>query len=475
MLLKANIMKKLVLISLLGLFLAACNSRSNEAIISGEISNSTVEIIEAMYFRDFATIDREFITIPIDQNGAFSKKISLDQGRFLNVKIGKFQFPLYLAPGSDISVTFDADYPDALPVIKGKGARENSYMLAYQQDIEPENSRSYFINLISGSTPEDFSVAVENSLTEKLSYLNDFQGFSELDKNFVSKLENIYAYERYELLMLFPRVWSSSNPEVELEMPEDYFDFLTDEEIFNDTAANSMPYFAFANEYLAKCVADNEEPTDDSQVSFQNNFLTASQVFSGKTRDAMLAKTMLDMIRYGNFDKASEFFTLFLEKITPGYYKDFVSAEYETTAAVTPGKPAPDFTLEDIDGNPVSMSDFRGKVVYLDFWASWCGPCMRQMPAMKELKKRMEGKDVVFLYISIDEDQEAWRNTVAREEIVGVHLNVAGRHQPVPASYVVRGIPKFYLIGRDGMIIDNVPPRPSNPTIDQAILTALEL
>jgi len=144
--------------------------------------------------------------------------------------------------------------------------------------------------------------------------------------------------------------------------------------------------------------------------------------------------------------------------------------------ALAPGQPAPEFTLTDINGNQVSLSDFAGKVVYLDFWASWCGPCMREVPFAKELKKRMANQpDIVFLYISVDTDETAWRNTVAQQQIQGVHLNVPGFDHEVPQTYNLRGVPTFFLIGRDGKIINNRPPRPSNPEIDQVLNNALAL
>ena len=139
-----------------------------------------------------------------------------------------------------------------------------------------------------------------------------------------------------------------------------------------------------------------------------------------------------------------------------------------------PGKPAPDFTLLDINGNEVSLSDFRGKVVYLKFWASWCGPCMRQVPPAAELKKRMANQpDLVFLYVSIDTDNNAWRSTVDAHGITGIHMVTPGRERGAPALYQVKWIPTFYIIGRDGNIFDNRPPQPSEPNVDEVLLRAL--
>ncbi|MEJ7660536.1 MAG: TlpA disulfide reductase family protein [Hymenobacter sp.] len=68
--------------------------------------------------------------------------------------------------------------------------------------------------------------------------------------------------------------------------------------------------------------------------------------------------------------------------------------------ALATGRPAPDFTLPDASGRPVALRSLRGKVVYLDFWATWCAPCLAEMPASRALRQRFAGRDVVFLYVS---------------------------------------------------------------------------
>lgn len=469
-------MKRLIIImSILGLLIAACAREPKDVAISGVIANSPVDQVEVFYIKDFITNERQSAVFDLDESGFFAGSIDLAEGQFANIRIGRMEFPLYLLPGADIKLTFDADFPDVLPVLEGKKVLESLFLLSFHNEVMPQNSRSFFLNQVTEKTPEEFVIAIENSLSEKSAFLSDHLNFSKFNEGFVSKLQSIFTFEKYELLMLYPRIWASANPGEELVLPENYFEFLNREDIFNDAAANSRPYFAFASEYLAKFVIDTEGLIEDQQVSFEMNLKHANELFTLRTREAMLGKAMLDLVRYGNYERAHELYPLFKEKVASGFYYDFVASEFEKIGATAPGQPAPDFTLEDINGNLVSMSDFKGKVVYLDFWATWCGPCMRQMPYMKELKGRMEGKDVVFLYISVDEDPEAWRKTVAEREIGGIHLNVPGRQHPVPVSYAVRGIPKFMLIGRDGTIIDNVPPRPNNPAIDQAILSALEL
>ena len=83
-----------------------------------------------------------------------------------------------------------------------------------------------------------------------------------------------------------------------------------------------------------------------------------------------------------------------------------IELQYRQTSALFPGNNASVFTLKTRDGKNVSLTDFKGKVVYLDFWASWCGPCMMEMPSAKKLQDTFAKQDVVFLYVSVDDNLE---------------------------------------------------------------------
>ena len=102
-----------------------------------------------------------------------------------------------------------------------------------------------------------------------------------------------------------------------------------------------------------------------------------------------------------------------------------------------PGQLAPDFTLYDLDGQPVSLSQFKGQVVLLDFWASWCGPCLVDLPDLRKIKEKTAALPVVFLNVSIDTDETAWREAIDKNELKGVHVRADGFGSDVAKSYQV--------------------------------------
>jgi thiol-disulfide isomerase/thioredoxin len=131
---------------------------------------------------------------------------------------------------------------------------------------------------------------------------------------------------------------------------------------------------------------------------------------------------------------------------------------------LAPGQPAPEFTLTSIDGKEYSLSDFKGQIVYLDFWASWCGSCLREIPSLLKLKDAYKGKPIAFVAISIDDDKSAWEKMVNEKQLKGYQLHAEKAWQSDAAKhYQVYGVPTFVLIDGEGKIIEYPATRPSDP------------
>ncbi|MEX0770729.1 MAG: TlpA disulfide reductase family protein [Balneolaceae bacterium] len=134
-------------------------------------------------------------------------------------------------------------------------------------------------------------------------------------------------------------------------------------------------------------------------------------------------------------------------------YTSFLTGFYEEITTVKPGEPAVPFTLPDPEGNPVSMSDFRGKYVLLDFWASWCVPCLNEFPDMKRIYRNTSREDFEIVAISIEEDSLIWRR--ALEQFDNPWIQVYGGNsfeQETFQEYKGGGIPFYLLINPEGTI-----------------------
>lgn len=110
---------------------------------------------------------------------------------------------------------------------------------------------------------------------------------------------------------------------------------------------------------------------------------------------------------------------------------------------------APDFSLSTLDGKTISLASMRGKVVFLDFWASWCPPCRSSIPYVEKLSESYADKEVVFLGVNVEGDPEA---AAAFTKKQGMHYPVLIGDAAVSKAYRVQGIPAFFIIGPKGTI-----------------------
>ena len=117
--------------------------------------------------------------------------------------------------------------------------------------------------------------------------------------------------------------------------------------------------------------------------------------------------------------------------------------------------PAPDFTFPGLDGKKVSLADYKGKVVLLNIWATWCAPCVAEMPSMEKLYQELKNEDFVILAVSVDETGTEAVAPFMKKHKLGfpVLLDTAG---DIKNLYQVTGIPESFIIGKDGIIIEKI-------------------
>jgi len=127
----------------------------------------------------------------------------------------------------------------------------------------------------------------------------------------------------------------------------------------------------------------------------------------------------------------------------------------EILKKVAVGQPAVDFTLNDPDGNPISLSSFRGKYVLIDFWASWCGPCRRENPNVVQLYSEYKDKGFEILGVSLDEDRTRWLGAIEADSLTWPHVSdLQGWGSESGKMYGIISIPATVLLDPEGIIID---------------------
>ncbi|SMC70579.1 TlpA family protein disulfide reductase [Pedobacter nyackensis] len=151
--------------------------------------------------------------------------------------------------------------------------------------------------------------------------------------------------------------------------------------------------------------------------------------------------------------------------VTPRQKK--VLAQYESKLSpFKPGDQAFAFSFPDVNDKHVSVNDLKGKVVVIDVWATWCGPCKQEIPHIEKLGEEFKGKDIAFVSISVDQlkDKEKWLQMIKDEHMGGIQL-FAGSGNEFSKHYVINTIPRFFVFDKHGKLVTADAPRPSDPKL----------
>ncbi|KNF07605.1 thiol-disulfide oxidoreductase ResA [Gottschalkia purinilytica] len=144
--------------------------------------------------------------------------------------------------------------------------------------------------------------------------------------------------------------------------------------------------------------------------------------------------------------------------------------EKKKITEATVGEEAPDFTLRNLDGKEVSLKDYRGKIVLINFWATWCEYCDKEMPDLQKLDK--ENDDLVVLAVDVMEDEEKVKNYIKKGAYdFEVVLDEEG---DVAKNYLISAFPTSYFVDKDGTLIGSVPGMMEYPQMNQILKSIRE-
>ncbi|MDQ3073174.1 MAG: TlpA family protein disulfide reductase [Bacteroidota bacterium] len=122
-----------------------------------------------------------------------------------------------------------------------------------------------------------------------------------------------------------------------------------------------------------------------------------------------------------------------------------------------------DFTLVDTSGKEVQLSDYRGKFVHIDMWASWCGPCLAALPEVKEAQQELKDVEIVWMFVSFDKDIKTWKKFLKEKGLPGVHLFAKNEEgDRVKDLFRIKGIPYYVWIDKEGKIAMLNAPSPNS-------------
>lgn len=369
--------------------------------------------------------------------------------------------PLFLAPGDAPHLTLDPAHFDESLRYTGPGSAANNFLA--QDFLRFDDGFAHSPEAkIETSGPVQFVAAVDDHRRQRRAFFAAYAAAHPVTAAFRAFVRQRLDFERAGYLLYYGNVQPFLHRDEPL--PAGYYDFLAAVRPAQDSAlaAHNPRYANYLGLYAnTRLVAAAEAPaTGDVLVDAARH-----QFGEGPSRDLALAHALLNVLPSYSATEGAPLLATFRRTNRDPALAGPVRAAYRAVLALEPGQPGPAFVARDEAGRPVALADFRGKVVYVDFWASWCRPCLGEIPASAALKQRFAGQDVVFLNLSIDRDEAKWRAALAAHPALAgpasVQAWVKDGADPAIAPYQATGIPRYCLIGRDGRIRDSRAPQPS--------------
>ena len=453
--------KQLLVFILCALTVSAVAQRTK---ISGKFSNNSFTTLTiASLFEEFKD------TIKVNKDGSFSYETDkIKEPLTVNLYSNKLFFYAFLAPGYDLKIEGDGSDDVALDKTlkySGLGAKSNAYWkditLAFNYDTvkwmnkDPENYIKYLLN----KRNTDVSIIKKDFGPLNMEPYSSYYRISRLNQ------------ARFEpLTMLLDRYGFQHNlnwDQMKILIAKlGMSDF--QKELNNPVNLNSESFSILVYRFPTHCYYYKIVPYDKTKGDLDTYFNSLYlKLYSGKVYDFTKYEDV--RLRLGSAVKQVDFDKLQLsaQTLKDPKLKTILQAriaehEKETTI-IKRGSPSPSFNLPDTTGKKYQLSDFKGKVVYIDLWASWCGPCIAETPHLKKVAEHYKGDDRLKI-ISI----ATWdaKNRTKRYEIIkkdGMDwLQLEDTDDALSKSYNVKGIPRFIIIDKQGNVVDAYAGRPSD-------------
>ncbi len=423
----------------------------------------------------------EEVTAAVDKKGYFRFSFALDRGREMNFHVGNEQTRLYLFPGDSLHLTLNTKAVDESVKYSGKNAGCSQYLAAYYLTFEDDakkltSTEVAAIYAVKKYTPQEYLAYTDKQMFQDLQYLESWK--DRLPEAFYEEEKLVISYKWSDLKLIYPSykymfTRNTDHPVMPESTPASYFSFLEEMNLHNDRAVHLQTYRNTVREALEFFSKTSLMTQSTPEEVFMAKWSDASRIYRNKTLEYLRAELLLDGYENVSMKTMDDPTHEFLLQAENEELKRYVTERFNIARRLAPGQQAPHFSLQNEAGKTISLGDLKGKLIYLDFWASWCGPCIEQMPHAKKVKEAYAGKDILFVYISVDETEKAWKKGIEKHNIEGIHLWAKGFRNETAQAYNVRGIPRYVLIGRDGTILNNKPPRPSSKQLPEVLDKAL--
>lgn len=415
------------------------NLTKNTTIIEGQIPEYASKEIQI-------NLKDSVIKTVLDKEGNFSLSISLNNPQYAYLK--ELDRRLFLLPNDSLLIK-KAD--DKYIFFGGQSALINNYYTDWKTYLyavaDTSDSENYY-----NQKPYDFLQSVDEWIEIWKRPLRELQGGnSNLNKDFIALENSRINYWMYGDLNDYRNNGS--------EIPDDFYQYLEKVNL-NDLSLMQLDEYKY---FLSSFVFMKARrlKTDDKIQETSKMLDIIEEYLKNETIKNEISKEII-RIQTSNLSINDSLFERFKAICTNDLYVKEIEKNYQNLKPLLRGKQAPDFEFIGLNGDKVSLNDFKGRYLLIDVWSTTCAPCIREIPYIEKLKQEFKGKNIEIIAACLSDETE-WKSTLAKHSLKKGQYRIENgwnsefRYDFLKSS----GVPVYILIDPQGFLIDARAPKPS--------------
>ncbi|MFT4734750.1 MAG: thiol-disulfide isomerase/thioredoxin [Arcticibacterium sp.] len=397
---------------------------------------------------------------------------------------------VFLSSSSDVYLKASFSMEDELKLILEK-ENHQEFVTAFEVKFSQDFDKEIQYEKLKTKNVDEWELELFDKRNAQVVFLKTNKNYNGLSDEFLDLMQANINYNYWHLLIAYSINRSNANSDLNqvTSLPRIMTESLELSKINDPKSLLSKSYREFLPYFI---IYFNSEQKDFKKyangiLSMMDKAEYASKFLKGDVLDFTLAS----LIKQNHLTLSSSIFSFWTSQIFCKSLKDYLNDSYyeivlerektrenqkeeieEKAKEKSRGKLAP---IMDLSDKSFTFDRYKGKVIYVDFWASWCGPCRKEFPYSKKMRESFSEKEkenIVFLYISIDEDIEKWKQAVKKLGLGDFGEN--GHSYEVAGQYGVSSIPRYMIIDKRGNLVNDKAPRPSSSETLPALLELID-